>query len=90
MAKSKSDTEPDDKYYQELGHQLANIYNLGYANRKKAYWFSLVKGILTGLGGVIGATVGIALLIWILSLFTEIPLIGHFLDNLQNTLNQRH
>lgn len=86
-SKKRSSNDKPEQYYLELGHQLANIYDMGYANRKKAYWFSLLKGMLSGLGGIIGATIGIAIILWILSLFSQVPLIGHFVDNIQNTLN---
>jgi hypothetical protein len=38
---------------------------------------------------VIGATIVVALLIWILSLFTEIRFIGPVIDPIRNTIEER-
>ncbi len=65
---------------------LVSIYESGYINRNQTYKMSLIKGLLSGLGGAIGATVILALLIWTLSLFDDIPLIGRIFDNLRGTI----
>jgi hypothetical protein len=80
---------PKKPDYEQLGRMLENIYETGYADRKKIYSMSFVKGIATGFGGVIGATVMIALFIWVLSLFNDIPLIGNFVDSVQSTLESK-
>lgn len=75
--------------YEQLGQMLTNIYESGYVDRNQAYKMSFVKGLLGGLGGVIGATIVVALLLWILTLFSEVPFIGRFTDNTKNTIEQR-
>lgn len=65
---------------------LVNIYESGYLDRNKAYKTSFLKGIVSGLGGVLGATIGLAILIWVLSLFGHIPLIGRFVDDVKDTV----
>lgn len=84
-------TKADDKakHYQELGRQLESLYDSLNPNRKAVYRTNFIKGLWSGLGGVVGATVGIALLLWILSLFGQIPIIGHFVDTVRHTL-QNH
>ncbi len=47
-----------------------------------------VRGVFTGLGGVVGATLVLALLLWILSFFQEIPLIGPLFESIPQTVNQ--
>lgn len=70
----------------ELGQKLEQFYNTGYVNKKQALLFSLYKGIATGLGVFVGGTILIALLVWILGLFGEVPLLGHFVDSLNKSL----
>lgn len=72
--------------YEQLGQMLDNIYQSGYIDRNQAYKMSFFKGIAGGLGSVLGATIGIALLLWILSLFNQIPLVGQFTEKVQDTV----
>lgn len=72
--------------YEQLGRMLENIYESGYIDRNTFYKMSFIKGVLTGLGGVIGATVVLALLLWALSLFDNIPLIGGLTEKFQDTV----
>lgn len=74
--------------YEELGKMLVSIYESGYINQNQTYKLSFLKGIATGVGGVIGATVVIALVLWGLSLFQEIPLIGPVVQKIQTTIDQ--
>jgi hypothetical protein len=68
---------------------LANIYETGYIDRNQAYKLSFFKGVLSGLGGVIGATIVVGLIIWILSLFQEVPVIDKLYENVRGTIKSR-
>jgi chromate transport protein ChrA len=75
--------------YEELGRRLENIYLTGYINRKEMLKWSFIKGIVTGFGGVLGATILIGLLLWILSLFDNIPLVGPVFDGLKDAVQTK-
>ena len=75
------------KEYEQLGRVVASIYESGYLDKKQAYKTSFIKGIFSGLGGVIGATVLVALLLWTLSLFSNVPLLGKLTHTVQNTID---
>ena len=85
MAK-KPNTKKD---YEELGKIVASIYESGYLDVRKSYKNSFIKGMLSGLGGVIGATLVLALLLWVLSLFSRIPLLDRYVDNVKQTIEKR-
>lgn len=89
MAKQpvKQDKKVD---YEQLGHMLQNIYESGYIDRNTLYKTSFLKGIVAGLGGVIGATIVVALLLWILSILVETPIVGPLFDNLQDTIQSKN
>jgi hypothetical protein len=85
---SNSPAKPRTKQdYEELGRRLENIYITGYISKKEMFKMSLLKGVLAGFGGVIGATIVVALLAWTLSLFDTTPLVGPIFDNLKDTVN---
>ncbi len=81
--------EDKAKHYEDLGRQLESLYDSLNPDRKSVYRTNFIKGIWSGLGGVIGATVGLAVLLWILSLFGQIPIIGHFVDTVRHTIQSR-
>ena len=49
-------------------------------------WTNFVAGVFRGLGAIIGASVFIAAMIWMLTLFVDIPLIGEYASNAKSTV----
>lgn len=88
MSKAKKAPSQKDRDAQ-LGQMLVNIYETGYLDRNTMYKMSFVKGLVGGLGGVIGATVVVALLLWILTFFEQVPLIGDLTQNTKQTIQQK-
>ncbi len=80
----KKDKTPAE--YERMGRQIESLYHSVYPDRLTFYKMALLRGVLGGVGGVIGATVVIALLLWLLSLFDSVPFIGHFVDTVKNTI----
>jgi hypothetical protein len=74
--------------YEQLGRTLETIIESGYMDRARVYKMSFVKGIVGGFGGVIGATLVVGILLWILSLFHQVPFINKITDNVRNTIHQ--
>ncbi len=65
---------------------LHDVIEVGYANHAKMYRIAFIKGIVGGFGGVIGATLVVALLLWVFSILGHVPLIRPFVDNLRDTI----
>lgn len=86
MAKKVSD-KLNDKDYEKLGKLLVSIGEIGVRNKKQLYKVTFFKGVLSGLGGVFGATIVVALLLFILSIAGEVPFIGDIADSIRGTLN---
>lgn len=82
----KPNKKPPD--YEALGRMVANIYETGYIDQNKTYKMNFLKGVVAGFGGAVGATIIVALLLWILSLFDSLPLIGKFIETVRNTIDQ--
>ena len=87
--KRKKKTKSTKISYEELGKMLQNIYDTGYIDRNQSYKMSFIKGLLSGFGGVLGATILVAILLWILSLFSNLPLIDKLSENFTKTLQSQ-
>lgn len=72
--------------YEQLGRMMVAIVESGYMNRKQLLKMSFLRGAMAGLGGVLAASLLVALLVWILSLFVSVPLIGPWLDTIRETV----
>lgn len=60
----------------EVARALEILFASGYISRKRLYWENFLRGMFFTIGGIIGATFAIGALIWFLSLFDQIPLVG--------------
>lgn len=77
----------------EIGARRAVIEDLFYdfhSSRKQIYVMNLIRGIFFGVGTVIGGTLVVALVVWLLTWFTDIPggfgdFIQYIVDTVQNS-----
>lgn len=86
MAKNTKTKKLTTKEYEDLGRQIEALYDSVNPKKVTLYKAAFLKGVLGGVGGVIGATIVVALLLWALSLFGSLPIIGDFLETIQNTI----
>lgn len=70
------------KQYEDLGRVTAAVYETGYLDASKSYRQSFIKGLFQGVGATIGATVLVALILWIVSFFDELPLLGGLIEEI--------
>ena len=75
------------KDYEDLGKAVVSIFESGAINRRQMLKHSFIRGAVSGFGGVLGATVGIALFLWVLSWFDSIWFIGSFVEKIQSAVN---
>lgn len=94
MADKKPKTESKDKFVVKLERSaqqafVEELFNDIYAHRLRIYVVNFVRGIAFSVGGILGATLVIALLVWILSVFSDVPFIGNFFHGIQQTIQAR-
>lgn len=79
--------------YEKLGKAVEDALILDYIyilhSTKRQIWSSFVRGVFAGVGGVVGATLGVALLAGLLQLFGGFPIIGQYFKDIGQTI-QNH
>ena len=66
---------------------LEELFNDFNRSRVQVYKMNFVRGIMLGAGTVLGGTVVIALLVWILSMLANfIPPLGDFFEGISQTI----
>lgn len=86
MAKKKS-PEKNDIDTKAAVQALEYLLAAGYVSRKRLYVENFIRGIMFSVGSIIGATVVVGLIVWILSAFDTAPVIGHFIKSIQQSIN---
>lgn len=80
-----------DQDYIKLGKQFQLILEQNYAVLRPAWpqriWQATVRGFFYGIAGVIGATIGVTILIGVLNAFGALPGIGQFFINIANQIS---
>jgi len=73
--------------YERIGQDLELVVATGYAHKRRLFGASLLKGLATGIGSVLGATIMLLVLLWLLTLLGKTPIIGEFFDDIRNTIS---
>jgi len=77
----------------ESGARRAILEDLFYdfhSSRRQVYMMNFFRGIFFGVGSVLGATIVIGLLIWLLSLLVDLPGgVGSFVQYIVDTVKNR-
>lgn len=67
---------------------LDDLYENYYTKRREIYVMNLIRGIFFGFGSVIGGTIVVALLLWLLSALEFVPFIDGLVDGAQKSLQR--
>lgn len=71
----------------QAANALEKLLAIGAVSRKHIYKENFIRGFFFSAGSIVGATIGVALIVWILSLFSTLPLVGRFTSSLEHTIN---
>lgn len=95
MSKSKKEaSKPEsvhaltDSDYERLGREIEHVISSSYTTTYRAVFFSMLRGMATGIGYVIGASVAVVILFWILSGLERIPFIGESFENIRQSIEE--
>lgn len=73
---------------EEKANQALKEFIRYSSNPWRIVWTNFVAGIFRGLGAIIGASAFIALLVWVLTLFADMPWIGEYAGQIKSTVTQ--
>jgi hypothetical protein len=76
----------DNPDFERIGRMLVTIYETGYIRTGRMIKLSVVRGIATGFGTVLGATIVVAIVVWILSVFSNIPIFGPLFEQISQPI----
>ncbi|MFZ1361005.1 MAG: DUF5665 domain-containing protein [Candidatus Saccharimonadales bacterium] len=65
---------------------IEELFNDFYDDRRNIYVMNFFRGVFFGFGSVIGGTAVVALVIWILSFFVQLPGVGQTAEQAQDRL----
>lgn len=68
---------------------LEDLFEDYYNHRYEVYKMNFVRGIVFGFGSVVGGTVMVALLLWLLSALHYVPFLDGIVDAAQHSLESR-
>ena len=81
-----SKNEKDKKTTREV--LLEDIFSDFYRKRRKVDMFNFFRGVFFGLGSVLGGTIVVALIIWLLnSIGLLVPAMAEFINSIVHLLN---
>ncbi|MBI5151903.1 hypothetical protein HZA39_00030 [Candidatus Peregrinibacteria bacterium] len=73
---------PLDKLSRSVDNLVYTVANFSDNKPWKAFRIAILKGIAFGFGSILGATVVVAIFVYILGKIKFVPLIGDFVQNL--------
>lgn len=92
MAEKYKDSLPkkvaDNTSKGAMSATLNELFQDMYAHRWQVYRMNFVRGLVFGFGSVLGATLVVAILVWAMSLFNHVPLIGDFVDAAKQSIQK--
>lgn len=68
---------------------IEELFHDFHRSRVQVYQLNFIRGIFFGLGSVLGGTVLIALIVWLLSFAVDWPWVGDVVEQLQGSLQEK-
>lgn len=94
MPVKKSKTQNEEKLVKELkvlSKQVSHLKSLEFVKvlkrPKKLFFFAFLHGILVGFGSVIGATLGVAIFIYVLTQISFVPIVGDYVQKILDEID---
>ncbi len=80
--------ELTDKDRLAFAKQMEEFIEASHTRWRKAFLFSFLRGIATGLGVFLGGTIFVAILLWVLGGLGQVPFLHDTTENIRHTLEE--
>lgn len=87
MAEKGEAPKPYRRRKEAIDSAFADFFEDYELRRWQVYRMNFARGIAFGLGTFIGGTFVIAAVLWMLSLFQDVPFLTDFVETIQNSIN---
>ncbi len=84
---TKKNAKPLSRREKQLAAEAMEYFIQYVSSPWRIVWVNFLAGIFRGLGALIGASIVLALLIWILTLLIDVPLVGEYARNVKSTIS---
>lgn len=75
---------PSSKDIERAAAVLTYLYETKFLDQRRMLWLNFVRGFVQGVGGFLGATLGVGLMLWLASLLLDIPILGSIIESLRS------
>ncbi len=82
----KSRNKPLSTREKKLAAEAMEYFIQYVSSPWRIIWVNFLAGIFRGLGALIGASIVLALLIWVLSKLVDVPLVGEYAKEVRSTV----
>lgn len=72
----------------EFAKQIEYMFEAAHPGWGRVVWLALVRGVVTGFGVVLGGTILVAIIIWVLGSLDSVPLLGDLAETTKSTIEQ--
>lgn len=86
MSESKR-IKPLSKREKQLAAEAMEYFIQYVSSPWRIIWVNFLAGIFRGLGALIGASIVLALLIWVLTLLVDVPLVGEYAKEIKSSVS---
>lgn len=84
---SPKKVKPLSKREKQLAAEAMEYFIQYVSSPWRIIWVNFLAGIFRGLGALIGASIVLALVIWVLTLLVDVPLVGEYAKDVKATMS---
>lgn len=74
--------------YERIGIAMEQVVTSGYSKKSRLIIANFFRGLFFGLGTTIGVSIVLALLVYVLTVFRDLPFIGNIFERVEQRLEE--